>query len=87
MHIQLEGQILCGCECNLGCDEPLYGRVIGQIEEYNGTLQCASTLEILHEHLRFLACNAHACKDHGKFFYLAYHLGLPGQLKGDFVMR
>jgi len=86
VHVQVECQILgCG-QSQPGGENPLYSRIVGQVEEHHCPLQSAGSLEVSQEVLSLFVGNAHGAEDNCEGLGLSEGLGLPGDLQSNIVV-
>ena len=86
VHVQIEGQVLGGGQAQPGCENPLYSRVVGQVEEHDCPLQGTGPLEVSQEVLSLFVGDAHGAEDNCERLGFAERLGLPGDLQSKVVV-
>ena len=87
LHIHFKGKEFSGRQGDARRDEALDGGVVGQIEEHHRAGQRPRGLELVDEERRLALGDAHGREHDGELLLAAQDLGLPGDLRGNLVVR
>ena len=66
MHPLLIGQVFCQSQGDLGSDQPLYHRIVCQIDKHGNVLGNAALLKGSAEEIRHVMLYAHSSENNGK---------------------
>ena len=83
----VERQVFCSGQSQSRRNQPLDGRVAGQVHEHYRPRECTGAFKVGHEVMRFLVGDAHGAEDDGELAFAAKRARLPRNLQGDVVMR
>src|SRR3990172_2401103 len=85
-HADLIGEVLRRRQGHPGGDEPLYGGVVGEVQEQDRALEGPRALEVVHEHAGLLVGDSHRGEDDPEGLLAPEDLRLARDLEGDLVM-
>ena len=86
VHAQFVGQVFGSGDGHTRGGDTFYRRVVGQVDEHNGTGQRAGAVKVFHEVVGFFEGDTYGREYNGEAFAGTQYLGLTGDLRSQLGM-